>query len=76
MAPQAAYAKARSICQRHGLDAEVFELPGPGGEVVIVIIDPSRPDKSVISYAEEILRAVQIELENELPGCRIERSIV
>ena len=40
------------------------------------IIDPSRPDKNVISYAEDILRAVQIDLENELPGYRIERSIV
>ncbi len=68
---QRAQEKARVVCQKYGLDAEVYELGGAGGQIIVGIIDPSRPDKSAASYPEERLRALVAELESAMPGCRI-----
>ena len=63
--------KARAICQKHGLDAEVHELVGRRGQIIVEVVDPNKTDRTTIDVPQEVLHQVAVELENEIPGCRV-----
>jgi len=71
--PQLALAKARTICQGHGLDAELQPLPG--GEFGIGIVDPSKPRHSVLDVPEDILQQLESELKNQISCFPILKAI-
>ncbi|MBI4167591.1 MAG: hypothetical protein HY515_01400 [Candidatus Aenigmarchaeota archaeon] len=61
---------ARSICKEYGLDASLFLVEG-SGQIIVQVFDPLDPSKSVIGLPYETIRKVAVQLEQEIPGCRV-----
>jgi hypothetical protein len=68
---QVAQEKARAICRKYALDAEVFARVDVGGSIIVHIIDPSKPDRSAIDCPKERLLRIESELKNEILDCEV-----
>jgi hypothetical protein len=71
--PRLALERARVICQKYRLSAELQPLDG--GEIGIAIVNPNEPRGSVLNTPEDIVRQLESELKREISCYPILKSI-